>query len=41
MRINVKVLEALARGFPACLTHLNLDYNSLEKEGVTVLSKQL
>ena len=41
MRINEKVIEALAKGFSAQLSHINLDYNALEKEGVSKLNKQL
>jgi len=33
------VIDALAKGFTAQLTHLNLDYNALEKEGVDKLVK--
>lgn len=40
MRINDKIIEYLAKGFTAQLTHLNLDYNQLEKDGIEKLQKQ-
>ena len=41
MRISPKVLEELLKGFQAKLTHINLDYNNIEKDGVSIINKQL
>lgn len=41
MRITGAVFEALAKGFSAQLTHINLDFNTLEKAGITAFAKQL
>ena len=41
MRITPKVFEALVKGFPATLTHLNLDFNKVEMAGMQSLAKQL
>lgn len=39
MRISAKVLEALVKGFAATLTHINLDFNDIEKDGVSIINK--
>ena len=41
MRVTPEVLEVLVKGFSPQLTHINLDYNAIEKEGMTFLAKQL
>ena len=39
MRITAKVFEALAKGFTAQLTHINLDFNKIERAGMLSLAK--
>lgn len=41
MRINRDILNQVAKGFSENLVHLNLGANSLEKEGISVLSRQI
>ena len=41
MRINAEVMNAIAKGLPTTLNYLNLDFNTLEKEGVAFLTRQL